>query len=122
MDSARVLSELEYSEERTHVIGFKYDWQYFCPSYTVGNRYYHIYRMCGQVKNSLVVKYLSPNDIPRVEHGEEKINGPWSELIFQSLAHMLRLKRTKLNQQDFQDFLDYWDESNKKAYTKKKLY
>jgi len=114
------MKNVDIDRLRTHVIGFKFYWHYFCPTYTIGSIYYHLYQLCGQVKNTLIVRYLSPNDVPpNPNAGEgEIIDCDWDEQVFQTLANALRLKRTKLTPQDAQDFLDYYDQANKKSYTK----
>merc|ERR1711879_647838 len=108
LEMCTALKNVDSDQLRTHIIGFKFYWHYFCPTYTVGNNIYHLYQLCGQVKNTLIVRYLSPNDIPANPNAGEGqvIDCDWDEQVFQTLANLLRLKRTKLNQQDAQDFLD----------------
>ena len=65
---------------------------------------------------------MSPNDIPQNPNTVEgtTVDSDWDQQVFQSLANLLRTKRTKINQQDLQEFLDYWDSTLKtKSYTKK---
>lgn len=77
------------------------------------------------MKNTLVVRYLSPNDVPPNPNSKtgkaetESVDCDWDEQVYQTLANLLRLKRLKLNQKDAQDFLDYWQQANKSSYTKK---
>lgn len=70
----------------------------------------------------MVVRYLSPNDVPPNPNSgpSENVNCDWDEQVYQTLANLLRLKRTKLNQRDAQDFLDYWEKANTTSYTKSK--
>lgn len=45
-----VLKNVDCDQLRTHIIGFKYSWEYFCPTHTIVNPLLHLYRTCGQVR------------------------------------------------------------------------
>ena len=46
------LKNVDSDQLRTHIIGFKYYWHYFSPTYTVGNVIYHLYQLSGQVSHT----------------------------------------------------------------------
>jgi len=119
LDYCPVLDDVSISQLRTHVIGFKFEWSYFCPVFTVGSSLGYLYHLMGQVKNSLQVRYLSPNDIPANPQADNGSSQDWGNEVFSALANTLRLKRTKINQTDKQEFLEYWAQANKKSYTKR---
>merc|ERR1712232_452447 len=110
LEMGSFMKNVSSDQLRTHVIGFKFYWHYCSPTYTVGSFISHLYTLCGQIKNTLIVRYLSPNDIPNNPNSGSlnKIQDcNWDELVFQALANMFHLKRTKLTQKDAQDFLEY---------------
>lgn len=119
------LEGVQVRAERTHVLGFKYEWATFSPAYTVGSFFSCLYGTCSQVSNSLTVRYLVPVDVPSHPTLDSSRVGPtvpegaWDEQVFQQLANALRLKRTALGMTAKQEFLAYWRESHNKAYTKK---
>ena len=107
-----VLKEVTNPPLRTHLIGFKFTWNHFCPTYTVGNLFSHLYKLCSQISNSLSVRYLSPNDVPQTQEPE------WDEQIYQALANLLRQKRTAITREEKVEFLNYWEKASHKSYTK----
>ena len=119
------LAGVEVRAERTHVLGFKYEWATFSPAYTVGSFLSCLYGTCSQVSNTLTVRYLVPVDVPSnpvldgSRAGPVVPEGSWDEQVFQQLANALRLKRTALGMRAKQEFLAYWRESHSKTYTKK---
>ena len=45
----RLLEDVTADPLRTHVIGFKFFWDYFSPAYTVGGVMGYLYRLNSQV-------------------------------------------------------------------------
>lgn len=125
LTNSRALAGVEVRAERTHVLGFKYEWTTFSPAYTVGSFLSCLYGTCSQVSNTLTVRYLVPVDVPSHPVVDSNRTGPavpegeWDEQVFQQLANALRLKQTALGMRAKQEFLAYWRESHNKAYTKK---
>ncbi|KAJ2550065.1 Vacuolar protein sorting protein vps66, partial [Coemansia sp. RSA 1836] len=50
-----------------HVVAFKYPFQSFSPAYSVGSQSAHLFGMCCQVYNSLVVRVLEQEETPRIK-------------------------------------------------------
>ncbi|KAJ3048762.1 hypothetical protein HK097_010232 [Rhizophlyctis rosea] len=88
---------------KIHIIGFKYDYDEFAPSVTVGNTFSHLFWMLAQFANFVEVKYL-PSDEVTLTPGEESFTSQISGLSGQ----VLRVRKTSLGVQDKVDFLDYY--------------
>jgi len=123
--NSRALKGVEVRAERTHVVGFKYEWVTHSPAYTVGSAFASVYGVCSQVSNALTVRFLVPSEVPSHPSLDANRVGPaagegeWDEQVFQTLANALRMKRTALGMREKQEFLAYWRESHQKTYTKK---
>ncbi|KAH8550946.1 hypothetical protein BGW37DRAFT_468044 [Umbelopsis sp. PMI_123] len=55
---------LPEKEVKLHVLGLKYEYNHFSPTYTVGSKAVHFLKLCCQISNSLLVKCLAPNESP----------------------------------------------------------
>jgi len=91
---------------KVNVLGFKYDYENFAPTYTVGRSFVHLFKLCKEFQNNMEVRYHSPNDLSLQvqEKGPESLE----ETVFTSLATILRTSQTKLTVQDKQEFKSYW--------------
>jgi len=96
---------------KVNVLGFKYEFEDFSPSYTVGSSLKHLFILCCQFHNSLEVRYLATTEM------ESIVNENISESICSSLTSILRVHKVSLNVNDKQDFKDYWY-GHKKVYNR----
>ncbi|KAJ3046311.1 hypothetical protein HDV00_000125 [Rhizophlyctis rosea] len=94
---------LEKSAPKIHLVGFRYDYDEFAPSVTVGNTLSHLFWMLAQFGNHLEVKYL-PSDEVTLVSGEESYTSQLGAL----LGQVLRVRRTGLGAYDKVDFLEYY--------------
>jgi len=91
---------------KINVLGFKYEYENFSPSFTVGNSFIHLFKLCKEFQNNLEVRYLSPKDLAL--QIEEKGVENTEETVFSALSTILRSNQTKLTIQDKQEFKSYW--------------
>ncbi|CAJ0748602.1 24838_t:CDS:2, partial [Entrophospora sp. SA101] len=47
-----------------HIISVRYDYNNFSPTIPVGNKLWHLARLCGEFKNTLKVRFLNPEESP----------------------------------------------------------
>lgn len=57
LEMASVLKNVDSDQLRTHIIGFKYTWEYFSPTHTNIKPIYHLYQLCSQV--SVTVYFIT---------------------------------------------------------------
>eukprot|EP01112_Ceratiomyxa_fruticulosa_P012551 TRINITY_DN3480_c0_g1_i1.p1 TRINITY_DN3480_c0_g1~~TRINITY_DN3480_c0_g1_i1.p1 ORF type:complete len:352 (-),score=66.81 TRINITY_DN3480_c0_g1_i1:290-1345(-) len=112
-DSQDLVSGFDTS--RVHVIGFKYENENFSPTFTVGNFFIHLFRLCSQFSNQLQVRYLASANIPPLPldgssptKKKSEDLGEWGDVLVRNLASILQIRRAKLNAMDKRDFLNYW--------------
>ncbi|RKP09633.1 hypothetical protein THASP1DRAFT_28576 [Thamnocephalis sphaerospora] len=103
----------EAAHAHIHIIGFKYPYEHYCPTYALGNPYSHLFRLCCQYNNAMTVRYLSPSECPTTatpepREGQSPTDDPLGEEIAVLLGQMARLRRTQLGVADKREFLEYY--------------
>ncbi|KAJ2016696.1 Vacuolar protein sorting protein vps66 [Coemansia sp. S85] len=105
-----------------HILAFKYPFQSFSPAYSVGSQLGHLFGVCCQVYNSLVVRILEQDETPSVrdsavfcDAGNEPVD--LDEAVKEKLLQLSRLRMTKLTAMDKRDFLAFYYKRTKKGYT-----
>jgi len=104
-----------------HVLGFKYNYDDFAPTFTVDSFFWHLLLLLSQVHNSLQVRYMTSADMPplpldgssRPPTSADRLE--WADAVFKNLASILQLRKSTLNAMDKREFLKYWY-SHKKSY------
>lgn len=105
-----ILNGFDHTKKQVQVVAFRYEYEYFCPSFTIGSPLGHLFKMCCQVYNSLEVFYL-----PRDENFELG-NSDVSEQVSTNIANLLRVKRAQLSAQEK---IGFWEFYNQKSSIKK---
>ncbi|CAO3665039.1 unnamed protein product [Umbelopsis ramanniana] len=124
---------LPEKEVKIHILALKYEYNHFSPTYTVGNKAVHFLKLCCQLSNTLLVKWLSPNESPSspgfsianmistsstaaptaavsnaatdaVAHDGDSVGAQLLTL----LGGIARLRKTSLGIKDKIEFLDYY--------------
>jgi len=120
-----ILEGTDIQPSKIHLLGLKYDFDNFSPSFSVGSFILHFGQLCAQLYNNLEVRYLPNADIPPLEDthsfpiGDEQdiLEGSWGEKVCGTLASLLRLKRANLNSKDKKEFKSFWY-GHKRSYKK----
>jgi len=102
------------------VIGIKYEYEDFSPTFTVGSIVKHSLQLCCQLSNNLEGRVLSASesqDINTAAQIQDNTPNEWrlSNQISTVLAAVLRIRKARLNAKDKREFMDYWY-SHKKTY------
>ncbi|KAJ2687940.1 Lysophosphatidic acid:oleoyl-CoA acyltransferase 1 [Coemansia spiralis] len=105
-----------------HILAFKYPFQSFSPAYSVGSQLGHLFGVCCQVYNSLVVRILEQDETPSFRDSAvfcDAGNVPvdLDEAVKEKLLQLSRLRMTKLTAMDKRDFLAFYYKRTKKGYT-----
>ncbi|KAJ1548243.1 hypothetical protein HK096_007409 [Nowakowskiella sp. JEL0078] len=120
-----VLNSLDLSKFRIQLIGLKYEFEEFSPSFTVGSKLFHMFGLLSQFGNFLEVKQLpvdevreTPNNqkIAELSNGEDLVTNKIGTL----LSQMLRIRRLGLGRDDKSDFLEYYSENTSRKKIKSK--
>lgn len=77
------------------------------PTYTVGNQFFHFFKLCSQFHNTLIVKYLAHGESPFV-HTTDTTVDPIGDQLIASLGNISKLRKTNLSMSDKRDFLSYY--------------
>lgn len=108
------LAKLPFS---LHVLGFRYAYSRFSPSFTASSPVAHIFQLLSQFQNELEVKQLSSLDLDEtLDSTADKAT--LEERIRLALGQMLRIRLTGLGLQDKQEFLEYYKQKENKKYKK----
>ncbi|ORX95616.1 hypothetical protein K493DRAFT_282622 [Basidiobolus meristosporus CBS 931.73] len=113
---------LNIQKVQVHIVALKYTYEDYAPVYTVGNRFFHLFRLCSQYTNTLSVKRLNSSEVSLAEESsstspEETISSKITSLFSQ----VARLRKTNLGLQDKQDFLEfYWTRTKGKYQPEQK--
>ncbi|KAJ2664236.1 Lysophosphatidic acid:oleoyl-CoA acyltransferase 1 [Coemansia sp. RSA 1199] len=98
---------------KVYVMALKYPAQAFSPVYSLGNQFVHLFGVCAQIYNSLVVRMLDPEDCPRMkdapalcDEGAEPVD--IDDVVADRLMQLSRLRMTKLTAMDKRDFLAFY--------------
>jgi len=100
-----------------HLVSMNFDFYEFSPTYTVGNFFWHLFRLCGQFSNKLEVKHVIDADQPEPPSSEAETNA-WADSLFSLLASALNVRRAKITREVKTGFLEYWF-GHQKQYKKK---
>ncbi|CDS07775.1 hypothetical protein LRAMOSA01724 [Lichtheimia ramosa] len=104
-----------------HILAFKYEYRNLPPTYTVGNQFWHFFKLCSQFHNTLGIRRLASDDVPcnpamtssqqasdlasLAGTGMDDLVG--GQLLV-CLANMSRMRKTNLSMSDKRDFLEYY--------------
>eukprot|EP01135_Chromosphaera_perkinsii_P009396 Nk52_evm72s1737 gene=Nk52_evmTU72s1737 len=106
-----LLSGVDLTSCYIQIVGMKYPFTHFSPSYTVGSVWMHLFRLCCQMTNYLDVKFLCSRDHPKpTSNAPGAHHGLWAGETFQTLGNVLRLRRSRMSALTKQNFLKYWDQ------------
>jgi len=98
-----VLEGFPLDPQSTHIIGFKYYFDDFSPSFPIGSFIVHLFRLCCQLHNHLEVRYSSVGTNQNI-----------GELLAKTIGVHQSQTTTAMDKQDFKD---YWY-GYSKAYKK----
>ncbi|KAI8807544.1 hypothetical protein BJ742DRAFT_811991 [Cladochytrium replicatum] len=107
-----VFKGVDLDKQRIHTFGIKYEYESFCPSYTVGSPLVHVFWLCAQVANFMEVRYLPPEELRAslvantLPAGQDAVSNHLAGV----LGQVLRVRRIALGLQDKKEFLDYYKE------------
>lgn len=110
-----VFEDAEQLDEKSiiHLVAFKYPFQSFSPSYSVGNQMAHLIQLCCQIYNQLVVRRLDQREAPKVgdsalfcDSGAEPVD--LDEKTRELLVGVSRLRMVGLSAMDKRDFLAFY--------------
>ncbi|KAI9478536.1 MAG: hypothetical protein EXX96DRAFT_571287 [Benjaminiella poitrasii] len=117
---APIFSKDYKSLSRFHIMAFKYEYGNMPPTFTVGNQFFHFFKICSQFHNTLIVKSLAKDELKLKGEEEEKdtlhnqSNDPVGDLLLSSLGNVSKLRKTNLSLTDKRDFLIYYESRTKK--------
>ncbi|KAI8886061.1 hypothetical protein K501DRAFT_293046 [Backusella circina FSU 941] len=104
-----------------HIMAFKYDYGNMPPTFTVGNQFYHFFRLCSQFHNSLNVKTLAQGEAPcsgnttvDMNNSNSSNEDPVGHLLISALGNISKLRKTGLRVTDKCDFLSYYESRQQK--------
>ncbi|KAI9263099.1 hypothetical protein BY458DRAFT_514835 [Sporodiniella umbellata] len=97
----------DISIELFHVMSFKYEYGYMSPTFTVGNPWIHLFKLCSQFHNTVNVRVLAKDEISLSQI-------PTGETLLNSLSQISKLRKTNLDMNDKREFLAYYQSRNKK--------
>ncbi|PIA17106.1 hypothetical protein COEREDRAFT_86503 [Coemansia reversa NRRL 1564] len=110
-----VFEEVENQDEKStiHIMAFKYPFQSFSPTFSVGNQLTHLFRLGCQMYNSLVIRVLEQDEAPRIADSamfcdEDAEPVDLDEAVKAKLLQLSRLRMTKLTAMDKRDFLAFY--------------
>ncbi|KAJ1797921.1 Vacuolar protein sorting protein vps66, partial [Coemansia sp. RSA 2598] len=110
-----LFEEPENQDEKSalHLLALKYPFKTFSPAYSVGSQLGHLFALCCQMYNSLVVRVLESDEAPRIaqsalycDAGDEPVD--LDEAVRDRLTQLSRLRMTKLTAMDKRDFLAFY--------------
>ncbi|KAJ3091213.1 hypothetical protein HK102_001297 [Quaeritorhiza haematococci] len=115
-----VFKNIDFAKHRIHIVAFRYDYEDFSPSFTVGSKFAHLFGLNQQIFNTLEVKLLPSHEvIPEESQSSSAAADPTSPHLSTLMSNTTRLRRTGLGAQDKLDFLEYYRErEQKKRYRK----
>ncbi|RHZ56364.1 hypothetical protein Glove_402g61 [Diversispora epigaea] len=108
-----------------NVLTFRYEYENFSPTFTVGSKLWHLMRLCSQYSNTLHVRIVAPQDSPSSSNftvqnvqtsAAEDTVGFQIQYVMGTLS---RLRKTNLGVSDKITFLDYYLERKSGVYTKR---
>ncbi|CAG8570638.1 8678_t:CDS:10 [Diversispora eburnea] len=111
-----------------NIITFRYEYENFSPTFTVGSKLWHLMRLCSQFGNSLHVRIIAPQDSPSsssytVQNVQTSAASKPEDTVGFQIQHVMgmlcRLRKTNLGVSDKITFLDYYLERKSGVYTKR---
>ncbi|CAO0803702.1 unnamed protein product [Mucor circinelloides] len=102
-----------------HIMAFKYEYGNMPPTFTVGNQFYHFFKLCSQFHNTLVVKSLAQGEAPCSSSSTTDAttitttNDAVGDLLLSSLGNVSKLRKTNLSMSDKRDFIVYYESRQK---------
>ncbi|TPX46624.1 hypothetical protein SeMB42_g02962 [Synchytrium endobioticum] len=117
----KVFEHLDPSKTKIHVIGLKYDYDDFAPTFTVGNFLTHVFVMACQWVNTLEVRYLIGEEADvQAKLPPNYTLSPDEGIIGTQVANLLnhatRLRQiSSLGVKEKQEFIAYYLERERKA-------
>jgi len=121
LDGLPILANADVEPSRVHVLGFKYEYEDFSPTYPVGSFFAHLFRLLSQIHNSLQVRYMAAVDMPPLpldgssRRPVDSDKAEWADAVYRNLASILQIRKATLNAMDKREFVKYWY-SHKKSY------
>ncbi|KAI8063401.1 uncharacterized protein B0P05DRAFT_555745 [Gilbertella persicaria] len=100
---APVFTDCHIDASRYHIMAFKYEYGTMSPTFTVGSLLMHLFRLCSQFHNTLIVKQLA---------SFEPL-GELSDALTTSLGHLAKLRKTNLALTDKREFLSFYHSKRK---------
>jgi hypothetical protein len=96
---APIVQEIFESSISFHLVGFKYHYESYSPSYTVGSLPLHLFQLCNQLYNTLEVRYLVPDDSNEIKT---------YDALVEAFSTILRVPKTAISYEDKIDFVAYY--------------
>ncbi|KAJ3385279.1 hypothetical protein HDU84_002383 [Entophlyctis sp. JEL0112] len=99
---ANVFGSVDASKYKIHVVGLRYLFRDFSPTYTIGGKANHMIGLAAQFANRLDVRIClySPQNF--------EADGDLVDRLKDILTQTTRLKFTSFSVRDKQEFFDYW--------------
>ncbi|KAI8897174.1 hypothetical protein BC833DRAFT_594826 [Globomyces pollinis-pini] len=107
------------SKVQITVMGIKYVWDQFCPTFTTGNKLTHFFNVLIQFKNTMEVRTLKQSDLLSTIENVDS-NSLDSELAT-LLGQTLRLRQVSKSAKDKIEFLKYFNDREVNSYPNKKV-
>ncbi|KAI8930343.1 hypothetical protein BC831DRAFT_440152 [Entophlyctis helioformis] len=118
--------DLDELNVQIHIVGLKYVYDEWCPTYTVGSRLSHAFWTLAQFSNTLEVRQLppaevsislDPSTVASVSVSPDE--GLVGSQVSSQLGQLLRVRKTSKNAVDKRSFLDFYEERENRQYNKK---
>ncbi|KAJ3325545.1 hypothetical protein HDU76_013138 [Blyttiomyces sp. JEL0837] len=102
--------DIEKMIPRIHLFGFRFDFEDYAPTYTIGGKLSHVIGLGAQFANYFEVKILAPEEVKLIDPQA----GPLGKQLAALIGQMLRLRMTSLSVTDKKEFFDYYMERESK--------
>jgi len=106
-------------EHQLQIVGFKYTFKDFAPSYTVGSPFGHLFGLVCQLVNTLEVKYINLGETKELQlkyastpavAAKNAEAETFETDVGTKLANLLRVRRVRLTAADKVAFLDFYQQ------------
>ncbi|CEP16205.1 hypothetical protein [Parasitella parasitica] len=101
------------------IMAFRYEYGNMPPTFTVGNQFFHFFKLCSQFHNTLLVKSLAQGEAPCSPDSSDASAGSQDptvgDLLISSLGNVSKLRKTNLSMSDKRDFISYYESRQKKS-------
>ncbi|KAI8642361.1 hypothetical protein BD408DRAFT_443562 [Parasitella parasitica] len=109
--------KLNQKDGNFQIMAFKYEYGNMPPTFTVGNQFFHFFKLCSQFHNILVVKSLAQGEAPcspnSIDSSAFDSQDPVGDLLISSLGNVSKLRKTNLSMSDKRDFISYYESRQK---------